>query len=53
MKTGKESFRAMGMERAYTGAPARATAEEGEAMLERLATMIAAEVTEALASRQS
>ena len=46
MKAGKASFREMGLDRAYTGAPARATAEEGEAMLEKLATMIAAEVTE-------
>jgi hypothetical protein len=37
------------MDRAYTGSPARATAEEGQAMLDRLATMIATEVTEALA----
>ncbi len=47
-KAGLESFRAMGLDRAYTGAPARATAAEGEEMLERLATMIATEVTEAL-----
>ena len=51
IKAGKASFRAMGLEQAYTGAPARATAEEGEAMLEKLAAMIAAEVTEALATR--
>jgi creatinine amidohydrolase len=50
MKAGKKSFHEMGLEQAYTGAPARATAEEGEAMLEKLATMIAAEVTEALAA---
>jgi creatinine amidohydrolase len=48
MKAGKASFRALGMERAYTGAPALATAEEGERMLERLAIMVATEVKEAL-----
>ncbi len=50
IKAGKGSFRAMGIERAYTGAPARATPAEGEEMLDRLAAMIAAEVKEALAS---
>jgi creatinine amidohydrolase len=50
IKAGKASFRAMGLERAYTGAPARATATEGQDLLNRLATMIATEVTEALAS---
>jgi creatinine amidohydrolase len=51
IKAGKTSFREMGLDDAYTGAPARATAEEGEEMLDRLATMIAAEVTEALAGK--
>jgi creatinine amidohydrolase len=51
MKAGLTSFQAMGLDRAYTGAPAQATAAEGEEMLERLATMIAAEVQEALATR--
>jgi creatinine amidohydrolase len=50
IKAGKASFRAMGLDRAYAGAPARATAAEGQEMLNRLATMIATEVTEALAS---
>jgi creatinine amidohydrolase len=45
---GATTFRAMGLDRAYTGAPARATAAEGEEMLGRLATMIATEVREAL-----
>jgi creatinine amidohydrolase len=49
MKAGQTSFRAMGLDRAYTGAPARATAHAGEEMLDRLATMIVTEVTEALA----
>jgi len=48
IKAGRTSFRAMGLDRAYTGAPARATAEAGEEMLGRLATMIVTEVREAL-----
>jgi creatinine amidohydrolase len=48
IRAGKTSFRAMGLDRAYTGAPARATADEGREMLDRLAAMIAAEVIEAL-----
>jgi creatinine amidohydrolase len=50
MKAGKATFLAMGLDHAYTGAPARATAEEGEATLDLLATMIATEVREALAA---
>jgi creatinine amidohydrolase len=48
IKAGQTSFRAMGLDRAYTGAPARATARAGEEMLDRLATMIVTEVMEAL-----
>lgn len=50
IKAGKNSFLAMGLDQAYTGAPARATAEEGTDLLGRLATMIAVEVREALAA---
>jgi creatinine amidohydrolase len=49
IKAGKNSFRAMGLDQAYTGAPARASAEEGADLLGRLATMITAEVLEGLA----
>jgi creatinine amidohydrolase len=49
IKAGRTSFRAMGLGRAYTGAPAEASAEEGEDLYERLATMIATEVMEAIA----
>ena len=49
IKAGKHSFRAMGLDHAYTGAPARATAAEGDELLDLLATMIATEVREALA----
>lgn len=48
LRAGVTDFVAMGLERAYAGAPAEASAEEGEALLARLADMIAAEVCEAL-----
>ncbi len=50
IKLGQSSFRSMGMTRAYTGAPAQASAEEGRDLREKLATMIASEVLEALSS---
>jgi creatinine amidohydrolase len=53
IREGKATFRDLGLERAYTGAPAEASAEEGEAMLERLATMVVTEVTEALEAIES
>ena len=46
---GVTDFREMGLARAYAGDPAEATAEEGEALMERLAAMVYAEVVEALA----
>ena len=49
IRAGKTTFRAMGMDRAYTGAPAEATREEGELLYQRLAEMIATEVLESLA----
>jgi creatinine amidohydrolase len=52
IKTGKKTFAAMGLDRAYTGDPAHATAEEGEALYGKLAEMIATEVTEGLERRQ-
>jgi creatinine amidohydrolase len=45
---GVDTFAAMGLERAYAGDPAAASAEEGRAMLERLAEMIVGEVSAAL-----
>ena len=48
IKAGKDRFRAMGMEHAYTGAPAEATHDEGDALLDKLADMIVAEVSEGL-----
>ena len=47
---GVTTFAAMGLDRAYAGAPAAATADEGNDQLARLAAMIVAEVTEALAT---
>jgi creatinine amidohydrolase len=52
IRAGKTTFRAMGLARAYTGAPGEATREEGEALYERLTEMIVTEVLEALALRR-
>jgi creatinine amidohydrolase len=49
IRAGKTTFRAMGLARAYTGAPAEATREEGDRLYARLAEMIATEVRESLA----
>jgi creatinine amidohydrolase len=51
IRAGKTRFREMGMERAYTGAPAEATREEGQTMYGKLVAMIVAEVTEGLDRR--
>jgi creatinine amidohydrolase len=48
IKAGKTTFRAMGLDAAYTGAPALASELEGQELFERLADMVVAEVTEAL-----
>ena len=48
IKQGVATFKAMGMDRAYTGAPALATAAEGEALIEKLSTMVCTEVIESL-----
>lgn len=47
---GRTTFAAMGLERAYAGAPALASAEEGFDTIERLAEMICGEIEGALAS---
>lgn len=49
IRAGKATFRAMGIERAYTGAPAAATREEGDELYARLTAMVVAEVEEGLA----
>ena len=51
IRAGKATFREMGMDRAYTGAPAEATREEGDELYARLVAMIVTEVTEGLAKR--
>lgn len=51
IRAGKTGFADMGMTDAYTGDPASATAAEGRELLDRLAEMIDAEVTEGLAAR--
>jgi creatinine amidohydrolase len=51
IKAGKATFAEIGMDRAYTGAPAEATREEGESLYERLVTMLVTEITEGLAKR--
>lgn len=48
IKAGKHTFREMGMDKAYAGSPAEATAEEGDSLYGALAVMIATEVVEAL-----
>jgi creatinine amidohydrolase len=48
LTAGITDFAAMGMTRAYAGAPARATAAEGADLLDKLATMIETEVVEGL-----
>ncbi len=46
IRAGKTSFVAMGMDQAYAGAPAEATAEEGEATFEVLTDMLVELVSE-------
>jgi creatinine amidohydrolase len=44
LREGVDDFREMGLDDAYAGAPAEASAEHGDEMLDRLADMIAGEV---------
>jgi creatinine amidohydrolase len=53
IKAGSATFAAMGLTRAYTGAPAMASAAEGDALYDKLALMIVTEVTEGLAKAGS
>jgi creatinine amidohydrolase len=46
---GKLTFRDMGLERAYTGAPAEGSEAEGHELLDKLSDMVVTEVVEALA----
>jgi creatinine amidohydrolase len=49
IRAGKTTFAEIGMSRAYTGAPRDATKDEGEALYEKLVTMVVTEITEAMA----
>jgi creatinine amidohydrolase len=49
IRRGITRFSDLGMDRAYTGAPAEATTEEGHELYARLVAMVVLEVTEALA----
>ncbi|MBK6464747.1 MAG: creatininase family protein [Myxococcales bacterium] len=49
IRAGKRTFLELGMDEAYTGAPALATRAEGDELYALLAEMIVVEVTEALA----
>ncbi|WP_437716890.1 creatininase family protein [Sorangium sp. So ce448] len=53
IKAGAKSFRALGMDAAYTGSPREASEDEGRALLDLLATMIVTEVEEGLSSASS
>jgi len=48
IREGKTTFKAMGSERGYFGAPARGTVAEGDALYGQLALMIVTEVRESL-----
>jgi creatinine amidohydrolase len=50
IRSGKTSFAAMGMDQAYAGAPADATAEEGERTFETLADMLVELIREVAAA---
>lgn len=49
IRAGKATFAEIGMDRAYTGAPSEATRHEGDALYDKLVTMVVTEVREALA----
>jgi creatinine amidohydrolase len=49
IKSGKHTFREMGMDKAYAGSPAAASADEGHELYRALAAMVAGEVEEAVA----
>ena len=51
IKAGQTTFRAIGMSDAYTGAPAAASADEGNATLDRLTEMVLGEIAEGRRAR--
>jgi creatinine amidohydrolase len=50
IRSGKTTFREIGMDRAYTGAPAEATRAEGEELYGRLVGMVVTEIEDGLAA---
>lgn len=52
MQSGKKDFLEIGADRAYFGAPAAATVEEGEATYQTLAAIVVEVLTEALAAKK-
>jgi len=48
IRAGKKTFREIGLERAYTGAPADATRAEGDDQYQQLVSMVVSEVSTAL-----
>ncbi len=53
IRAGKDRSRDIGMDRAYTGAPAEATRAEGDASYAALIVMIVTEVLEGLAGAKA
>jgi len=53
IRAGRATFREMGLDRAYTGAPSEATRDEGDDLYARLSAMIVAEVTEGISLRRA
>jgi creatinine amidohydrolase len=53
LRAGVMTFAEMGMTAAYAGAPAAATVEEGDALIDKLAAMVVGEVREALGLREN
>jgi len=49
IKRGESTFAAIGMDRAYTGAPSEASHDEGDDLYGRLVTMVVTEIKEGLA----
>ena len=52
IRQGVEGFIQLGMNQAYTGAPSKATADEGARLYDRHTSMITTEVIEALSKRE-
>jgi creatinine amidohydrolase len=52
IRAGRKTFLEMGMNRAYAGAPAQASEDEGEGLYEKLSAMIVTVVQEGLARRE-